>query len=436
VASIEPNRRDAPTAWRVKWREGGRGGRPMTVTCHAQAQAVKFKALVDEAGNVMPSRAVLDAYGLLWVLGEEVEAVVPAAPAVTVSHLCSLYLAAKGASPKPPSYRTLRDYRQYARDHVDSHWFGALPADDVDQDQARQWQAEIAAKDGYSNESAMKVRTSVVAPAFKWARISTKKDQVPIRTWSSPFEGLPMLETVVERQDRLESIDEIHALITCAYEVDPNWGDLVVTKLCSGSRYGEITAPLVESVKPRGIELLRRQTDGTIRQGTKAGTNIWRFAPLPPLVLDIIKLRVEHLGSQDLIFCGPRGGRWAYQPYWRRWDTVGERLRARGIDKRLTGHCMRHTCNSELAAAGINSDVIRMMTGHARPGERATMTGHYTGWTRAMIDSVLAVTTPWVDLPVIRKRIESLRRGESLRATVVLKPIAKVPRQPTVPVRR
>lgn len=242
MASIEPNRKDTPTAWRVKWREGGRGGRPMTVTCHARAQAVKLKALVDEAGNVMPSRAVLDAYGLLWVLGEG-EELAPVAPAVTVSGLCSLYLAAKEASPKPPSPRTLKDYRQYVRDHVDSHWFGALLADDVDQEQARQWQAEIAAKPGYSNESAMKVRTSVVAPAFKWARISTKKGQAPIRTWSSPFEGLPMLGTIVDRRDRLESIDEIHTFISCAYEVDPNWADLVVAKLCSGSRYGEITAP-------------------------------------------------------------------------------------------------------------------------------------------------------------------------------------------------
>jgi len=318
----------------------------------------------------MPSRAVLDAYGLLWVLGEGVDEPAPVAPVVTVSQLCALYLAAKEASPKPPSPRTLKDYRQYVRDHVDSHWFGALLADDVDQEQARRWQAEIAVKDGYSNESAMKVRTSVAAPAFKW------------------------------------------------------------------SRYGEITAPLVVSLKPRGIELLRRQTNGLIRQGTKAGTNIWRFAPLPPLVLDIVKLRVADLGPHDLIFRGPRGDRWAYQPYWRRWDTLGDMLRTRGIDKHLTGYCMRHTCNSELAAAGINSDVIRMMTGHARPGERATMTGHYTGWTRAMIDSVLAVTTPWVDLPVIRKRIESLRQGPTASTTLALKPIAKLPRQRTAPVLR
>src|SRR4051812_43215927 len=270
MASIEPNRKDAPTAWRIKWREGGRGGRPMTVTCHALAQATKLKSLVDEAGNVMPTRAVLDAYGLLWVLGEGEEETPPTEPAASVSQLCSLYLAAKEASPKPPSPRTLKDYRQYVRDHIDSNWFGALPADDVDQEQARKWQAEIAAKDGYSNESAMKVRTSVVAPAFKWGRISTKKDQIPPRTWSSPFEGLPMLETVVERQDRLESIEEIHALINCAYGVDPNWGDLVVTKLCSGSRYGEITAPVVASIKPRGIELSQRQTDGTCRRSSNS----------------------------------------------------------------------------------------------------------------------------------------------------------------------
>ncbi len=187
--------------------------------------------------------------------------------------------------------------------------------------------------------------------------------------------------------------------------------------------------PLVESLKPRGVELLRRQTNGTIRQGTKAGTNIWRFAPLPPPVLEIIKRRAADLGPQELIFRGPRGDRWAYRPYWRRWDTLGDLLRARGIDRHLTGHCMRHTCNSELAAAGINPDVIRMMTGHARPGERATMTGHYTGWTRAIIDSVLTVTTPWVDLPVIRQRIETLQQGSSASTTLALKPIAKVPTQ-------
>ncbi|WP_203911321.1 hypothetical protein [Rhizocola hellebori] len=35
-------------------------------------------------------------------------------------------------------------YRQYVRDRVDTRWFGKLSADDADQDQARDWQAEIA----------------------------------------------------------------------------------------------------------------------------------------------------------------------------------------------------------------------------------------------------------------------------------------------------
>jgi hypothetical protein len=70
-----------------------------------------------------------------------------------------------------------------------------------------------------------------------------------------------------------------------------------------------------------------------------------------------------------------------------------------------------------------------MMTGHARPGEHATMTGHYTGWTRAMMDAVLAVTEPWVDLPVIRQRIDALREGSTNTRALALKPIVKLPRQ-------
>jgi hypothetical protein len=62
------------------------------------------------------------------------------------------------------------------------------------------------------------------------------------------------------------------------------------------------------------------------------------------------------------------------------------------------------------------------------------MTGHYTGWTRAMIDAVLTVTTPWVDLPVIRARIDSLRQGSATHVRpLTLKPIAKPPAQRRAP---
>lgn len=431
MASIEPNNRDNPTVWRVKWRDNGiilpnGKKKPQTVTCHNEIQAEKLRALVDEAGNRMPAAKVLEAYGLQWVLGDQAAAEQPtAANRITVSDLCWLYLKAKTVSPKPPSERTLKEYRQYIRDHVDTHWFGKLDADDADQDQARDWQAETAAKPGYSPESANKVRTSVVAPAFKWARITTKKDQKPIRTWSSPFEGLDLLEETVSRRDRLENLAEIHTLIECAYEIDPNWADLVVVKLCAGSRYGEITMPKASNVKPRGIELVQRQTAGVVKQGTKAGTNIWRFAPLPDPAMDIVNLRAANRASASLVFHGPRGAKWAYQPYWRRWDTLRDRLDKLGIHKHLTRHCMRITCNSFLVAAGINGEVIRMMTGHAKPGEKRTMTGHYTGWTDAMMDAVVAITRPWLELPTITARIAQLQAGHIHRDIAPLNPIKR-----------
>lgn len=50
-----------------------------------------------------------------------------------------------------------------------------------------------------------------------------------------------------------------------------------------------------------------------------------------------------------------------------------------------------------------------------------------------MIDAVLTVTTPWVDLPVIRKRIDTLRHGPTPTTTLALKPIAKVRNQRRAP---
>ena len=53
-----------------------------------------------------------------------------------------------------------------------------------------------------------------------------------------------------------------------------------------------------------------------------------------------------------------------------------------------------------------------------------------------MIDSVLTVTVPWVDLPVIRKRIESLRQEPTATTTLALNPIAKLPTRRTAPTMR
>jgi hypothetical protein len=133
--------------------------------------------------------------------------------------------------------------------------------------------------------------------------------------------------------------------------------------------------------------------------------------------MQIVRLRAVGLHPSGLVFSGPRGEKWAYQPYKARWDTLRERLDQGGIHKHLTGHCMRITCNSHLVAAGVNGEVIRLMTGHAKPGEQRTMTGHYTGWTEAMMDAVLAVTDPWVDAPVIRARLRELRAGR-IRSTI------------------
>src|SRR5687767_13893446 len=89
----------------------------------------KLRALVDEAGNRMPSANVLEAYWLLWVLADQATSAKPAVvQRITVSDLCWLYLRALAASPQLPSERTMQDYKQYVRDHVDTHWFGKVDA--------------------------------------------------------------------------------------------------------------------------------------------------------------------------------------------------------------------------------------------------------------------------------------------------------------------
>jgi hypothetical protein len=223
---------------------------------YAQAHAVKLKALVDEAGNACRvSWCSPTACSGSWAKKSRSCA---SNAGVTVSQLCSLYLAAKGIPTAEP--RTLKDYRQYVCDQVDSHGSG-------------HWQTTStrtgAAVDRDRRQGRLLERVGEgacvgVAPRLQVGSDWSKKDRCRCGRGRARSRATDAGNRR-RAPDRLESIDE-STPSSAARTVDPTGA---IGSWPSWRKPAADYRPW-SSVKPRGIEPLRRQSNGTIA-GTKAG---------------------------------------------------------------------------------------------------------------------------------------------------------------------
>lgn len=361
--------------------------------------------LVGPGGEVARVDTVLGPAEIAALVARETVAVPPeqAQPAawpVSVADLVEQYLAFKVTLSRGPEDRTLRDYRQYLRDHVRPHAFGVQPAATVTRAQARQWQNELLGKPKRRGpgvlgaNSVIKIRSGLVAPAMRWATLPGEDGQPPLRSGPSPFDGLELPQTVPFRAAVLESTEEIQLFVDLAYQVDPGWADLVVTALCTGFRFGEVTALAPASLHPThgDVIAMRRFTGGRLLPGTKSGQDNIRPAPVPVAVMGMLTRRARGLPADGLLFTTATGRRWPFSSYWKRWDRLRELLRRHGIDQHLTGHSLRHSLISALHAANTGDALVRRIAGH-----RDTRTNdHYHHLTTPGRQAITTVTTTFL----------------------------------------
>ncbi|MDQ7910002.1 hypothetical protein RB614_36445 [Phytohabitans sp. ZYX-F-186] len=79
----------------------------------------------------------------------------------------------------------------------------------------------------------------------------------------------------------LESTEQIHLFVNLAYQVDADWADLVVAALCTGFRFGEMTAVGPGALRTHTSEVaaVRRFSGGRLLPGTKSGPGEFRTVP-------------------------------------------------------------------------------------------------------------------------------------------------------------
>ncbi|GIJ48823.1 hypothetical protein Val02_57090 [Virgisporangium aliadipatigenens] len=319
---------------------------------------------------------------------------------VSVTEVVERYLEFKVSLTRSPETRTLRDYQQYLRQHVRPHAFGGLPVATATRAQARQWQNELLVKPKQRGggtlgaNSVIKIRTSLVAPALQWARLPGDNGEPPLRTAPSPFDGLEMPEPTRFRAAVLESTTEIRTFIDLAYQVDPEWADLVLTALCTGFRFGEVTALGPAGLHPQSGDViaLRRFSGGLLLPGTKSGRSQERRVPVPEPVMKMLTQRADGLPPDALLFTTVTGGPWPFSSYWKRWDRLRDLLRRHGIDRHLTGHGLRHSLISALHAGNTGDGLVRRIAGH----RDTRMNDHYLHLTAPGREAVTAITTTFL----------------------------------------
>ncbi|MFI2650707.1 tyrosine-type recombinase/integrase [Micromonospora fulviviridis] len=356
------------TRWRVKWRIGGTGkwdGQQFDY----QVDAKRFKALVDAAGNHRPTPEQLAEHGFAHLVpaGVDAPAPEPVEGVLTFRAYAEEWL---GTLVKPHP-ETVRKYRERLEKHVFPR-LGDRPIAEITRREMREWQQDLRDA-GLSAKTIANIRGESVVPIFKAACRPGEDGEPALRT-ANPMDGLPLPEGPRAERDILESPDEARLFLEAAYQVDPEAADLLLCKLSTGLRWGEVSA-----LPPRAVNVARGTV--SIVQVLRKVNRRWMVEPKPktkqgyrevPLTTAVARMVAERCAAasrepgRQFVFVAPRGNHWRYEDFYEgRWVKIRDLAREKGLPRRMTMHGLRHSLLMLLATEGVDLAALRTMAGHA-----------------------------------------------------------------------
>lgn len=365
MATIERRpRKDGKTIrWRVKWRTAGTGNWDGE-QFDRNSDARRFKALVEANGHRRPPTEQLIEHGFEDLAPAPAPA--PAEPPARTTF--REYALAWLETLVKPSVETKRKYRERLEKHV-FPTLGDLPIDAITRRVMREWQSGLM-DGGLSRKTVANIRGESVYPIFRAACLPGEDEEPPLRTYN-PLDGLALPDGPRFERDILETPDDAALFLTAAYEVDPEAGDLLLTKLATGLRWGEVAAIPPDAVRARlgTIEIrqvlrkVNRQWVVEPKPKTKKG---YRQVPLHPLVMEVVRRRAEVPGRQ-FVFVAPRGNHWRYEDFYDwRWVKIRNLAESRGLRGHMTMHGLRHSLLTLLANEGLDLAALTHVAGHAQ----------------------------------------------------------------------
>ncbi|AOP55051.1 tyrosine-type recombinase/integrase [Brevibacterium aurantiacum] len=157
---------------------------------------------------------------------------------------------------------------------------------------------------------------------------------------------------------------EVQAIAEAA---EGQWSALVYLACYTGLRWGEMAG-----LRVRHLDLLRKRINveaNAVEVGSKIveGTpksHERRSVPVPDFLVELLARQCEGKGHDDLVFTGPRTGKFIVRPKNERsWFTKA--MAEAGVKRDLSPHDFRHTAASLAVSAGANVKVVQRMLGHA-----------------------------------------------------------------------
>jgi integrase len=402
MASIEkrPTKR-GKVHWRVRWRTGGgRDGEWDGETFKDDNQAIRFRALVDLSGQEYPPPEMLKAHGFEFLIpaGSPVRHERYAQEGVSEPVLIEPYARKYVSKLRKASQESKRKYIERLERHV-FPVLGQRPASDVTRGEMGEWQDGLRKSDGslLRPKTIANIRGEVLYPMFDAMCRTGDYGEPPIR-FDNPLHGLDLPNGAPFVREILESEENARIFLECAYEIDPEAGDLLTTKLGGGFRWGEVAAiPCRAVLIPKGTVavrqvLFREGNQWFLRPYPKTPEG-FREIPLPEPVMNMLAIRCENLRPTDFVFRAPEGNFWRYSQFYDgRWAKIRELYEAKtGV--RLQMYSLRHSILTLLGSSNIDLNTLRVVAGHKKV---STTFNFYIHPTTRHFAHVRAVTSSFV----------------------------------------
>lgn len=396
MASLETAQRRTGVSYRVKWRDGGRDGKPETVSFDDARLAKRFQSLVTANGNRWPTPVVLRESGfgkLPQARSDEISDSRITLVDATVAYLTT------GRTVKRANTDTVGEYVDQVDLYLRPHFASTLLVD-VHRAQLSAWQDWMTDVKGLAPKTIANIRGSLLNPVLKRAMMRGDHGEPPLRDYN-PLDGLALPERRTKYvRAMLHSKTEADIFLAAALQIDPDAHDLLLTKLGVGMRWGEVAG-----LPPQAVTINPDTFKGTIeivqvavrRRGKREpGEPLWylreypktpagfRTLPVHPRVGKVLLARLQT--ATDLIFTNTAGKLWYSSTFHtHRWTPILELARRNGLPRDITPHGLRKSLISLLYENKVDPVTTANMSGHADPSTGLRL---YTSPTERQHDEV------------------------------------------------
>jgi len=351
MASLRP-----PTAtktgavrWQVRWRQDGKS---VSETFPTKAGAIKFRGLVDAAGQRYPQG---------WVPGRGFVN----APAQGGPTLAQWFGRAIDSRPGANN-RTRSDYRRDFAGHVPA-WLADKPIEAITREDVGKWLVGLTlAPKTIHNIHGM------VSSVMKDAQI----DGLLTR---NPFAG--QLKSVPVRHEEMVFLTPAEFATFLGF-VSEHYRPLVTFLFGTGLRWSEATALRREHVDLAGARLFvvtawkRQPGAGPLSLDPKSARSR-RTVTLTARLVELLATAVDGKAAADLVFVNQAGHRIQGGTFYNKvWDVARQKAEAAGFSKHPRVHDLRHSHAAVLLSGGQPVLAVSRRLGHASAAITSDLYGH------------------------------------------------------------